>query len=67
MGTFLADGGFAGEWRRQVPTDGQAAILTVHAYRPLTADEHADMHGEARALLGFLAPGAVAEVRIVDS
>jgi hypothetical protein len=67
MGTFLADGGFAGEWRRQVSTDGQAAILTVHSYRPLTSDEHADMHREARALLGFLAPGAVAEVRIVDS
>jgi hypothetical protein len=67
MGTFLADGGFAGEWRRQVSTDGQAAILTANAYRPLTADERADLHGEARALLGFLAPGAVAEVRIVDS
>ena len=67
MGTFLADGVFAGEWRRQVSTDGQAATLTVHAYRPLTSEERADMHREGRALLGFLAPDAVAEVRIVDS
>jgi hypothetical protein len=65
MGTFLADGGFAGEWRRQVSTDGQAATLTVHAYRRLTADEHGDMHREGRMLLAFLAPDAVAEVQIV--
>ncbi|MCL2419729.1 MAG: winged helix DNA-binding domain-containing protein, partial [Conexibacteraceae bacterium] len=65
MGTFLADGVFAGEWKRRVSADGQTATLTVEAYRPLTAEERAEVDREGRALLGFLAPGAAADVRVV--
>jgi len=64
MGTFLADGEFAGEWRREVSADRQTAVLTVEAYRPLTADERAQIHEEGRALLGFLAPGAAADIHV---
>ena len=64
MGTFLADGQFAGEWKRQLSADRQAATLTIRPYRTLTADERADSHREGLALLAFLAPGATPEVRI---
>lgn len=66
MGTFLADGVFAGEWKRELSTDPRTATLTVDAYRPLTAEEHAEVDREGRALLDFLAPDAAADVRIVD-
>jgi hypothetical protein len=66
MGTFLTDGVFAGEWKRQLSADRQTATLTVEAYRPLTAEQHTDIHREGEALLDFLAPDAVTVVRIVD-
>jgi hypothetical protein len=66
MGTFLADGVFAGEWRRQESADRQTATLTIEAYRELTADERAQMDQEGRALLAFLAPDATAHVRIAS-
>ena len=66
MGTFLADGVFAGEWRRQESADRQTATLTIEAYRELTADERAQMDQEGRALLAFLAPDATANVRIAS-
>jgi hypothetical protein len=65
MGTFLADGVFAGEWRRHLSADRQTATLTVRPYRRLTPAEHTEIHHEGRALLSFLKPGAVPEVHIV--
>jgi hypothetical protein len=67
MGTLLIDGTFAGEWRRQVSVDRQTAILSVEAYRELTADEFAQLDREGRALLAFLVPDARADVRITSS
>jgi Winged helix DNA-binding domain len=64
MGTFLADGVLAGEWKRQLSAARQTATLTVQAYRTLTAAEHTEIQREGRALLAFLAPGAAADVRI---
>lgn len=64
MGTFLADGEFAGEWRRQLAADRQTATLAIRPYRALTAEERADLHREGLALLAFVAPGATPEIRI---
>ncbi len=64
MGTFLTDGVFAGEWKRQLSADRQTATLTVQNYRPLSAAEQTEIHHEGRALLAFLAPVAVPDVRI---
>ncbi len=64
MGTLLADGTFAGEWKRQLSADEQTVILAVQAYRPLSARERAEIQQEGRALLGFLAPGAARDVRV---
>jgi hypothetical protein len=64
MGTLLADGAFAGEWKRQLSADRQTATLTVQNYRPLSATDQTEIHHEGRALLAFLAPDAVPEVRI---
>ena len=67
MGTFLADGVFAGEWKRHLSADRRTATLTVEAYRRLSAAQRTDLHREGRALLGFLAPGASAEVEVVST
>ncbi len=67
MGTFLADGVFAGEWRRQESADRQTATLTIGTYRELSADERVQTHEEGRALLAFLVPDAkTADVRIAS-
>jgi len=64
MGTFLLDGVFAGEWKRQLSTDGHTATLAVKPYRPLTARNRSRIEREGVALLGFLAPAAAPEVHI---
>lgn len=64
MGTFLADGGFAGVWRRRLSADRRSATLAVRAYRPLSATERTEIHQEGRALLDFLAPDAAPDVQI---
>lgn len=51
MRTFLLDGFVAGRWR----VDG--ATLTLTPLRRLSAAERKGLTGEARRLLGFLAPG----------
>jgi hypothetical protein len=66
IGTFLADGVFAGEWKRQLSADREAATLTVQAYRRLSSAGRAEIHQEGLALLGFLAPGAAHDVQISD-
>jgi hypothetical protein len=64
MGTFLVDGVFAGQWRRQLSPDRQTATLSVQAYGPLSAAQRTEIRREGRALLGFLASGAVPDVQI---
>ncbi len=66
MGTFLADGVFAGEWRRELTRDGETVRLRVRPYRALTVSEQGEARREGRALLGFLAPGAEPTVVISE-
>jgi hypothetical protein len=67
MGTFLANGVFAGEWKRRHSADQQAVSLTVKAHRPLTASELAEIQREGAALLDFLAPGAAHDLRTTSA
>jgi len=64
MGTLLADGVFAGVWRRNRDSDGSSAALTVTPFGALDGPIVAQTHQEANALLAFLAPGADAIVRV---
>jgi Winged helix DNA-binding domain len=67
MGTFLADGIYAGTWRRTLRADGREATLTIEPYAPLTPDETDAVCQEGLALLAFLAPESTPEIQLMTA
>lgn len=64
MGTFLADGVYAGTWKRALSADNSTSTLTISPHIALAPNDVDALYEEGQALLSFLAPGALAEVRI---
>ena len=65
MGTVLLDGRYDADWR--VQRNGDEAVLAVTGYRRFSGAERTELAEEGTKLLGFVAPGMSADVRIADN
>ncbi|HEY7070869.1 MAG TPA: winged helix DNA-binding domain-containing protein [Acidimicrobiales bacterium] len=66
-GSMLADGILRGAWSLEHDAKARDAVLTVRAVGRLSARETSAIEAEGMRLLGFLAPDARPEVRVVGA